>query len=53
MYYHVRIDKIFHDGRTDMDARIEWDFRSLAKALAMIGHDFRAEASSWRIENLT
>ena len=53
MYYHVRIDKIFHDGRTDMDARIEWDFRSLVKALAMIGRDFRDEASCWRIENLT
>lgn len=53
MYYHVRIDKVFHDGRTDMDARIEWDFRSLAKALAMIGRDFRDEASYWRIENLT
>lgn len=52
MYYHVRIDKIFHDGRTDMDARVEWDFRSLAKALAMIGRDFGKEASCWRIENL-
>lgn len=53
MYYHVCIDKIFHDGRTDMDARIEWDFRSLAKALAMIGRDFQDGASCWRIENLT
>ena len=53
MYYHVRIDKVFHDGRTDMDARVEWDFRSLAKALAMIGRDFGKEASCWRIENLT
>lgn len=52
MYYHVRIDKIFHDGRTDMDARKEWDLRSLAKALAMIARDFGKEASCWRIENL-
>lgn len=53
MFYHVHLDKVFHDGRTDMDARIDWDFRSLSKALAMIGRDFRDEASFWRIENLT
>lgn len=53
MYYHIRIDKIFHDGRTDMNARVEWDFRSLTKALAMIGRDFGKEASCWRIEDLT
>ena len=37
MYYHVRIDKMFHNGRADIDARVEWDFRLLKKALAMIG----------------
>ena len=40
MYYHVRLDKTFHNGCTDMDSRIEWDFRSLGKALAMIGLEF-------------
>ena len=53
MYYHVRLDKIFHDGCTDMDARIEWDFRSLKKALAMIGREFGADAACWRIQDLT
>lgn len=52
MYYHIRLDKIFHDGRTDMDARIEWDFRSLKKALAMIGRDFGADAACWRIQDV-
>ena len=53
MYYHVRLDKIFHDGCIDMDARIEWDFRSLKKALAMIGREFGADAACWRIQDLT
>ena len=53
MYYHVRLDKIFHDGCTDMDARIEWDFRSLKKALAMIGREFGADAACWRIHDIT
>lgn len=53
MYYHVRLDKILHDGCTDMDARVEWDFRSLKKALAMIGREFRADAACWRIQDLT
>ena len=53
MYYHVRLDKIFHDGCTDMDSRIEWDFRSLEKALAMIGREFGADAACWRIEDVT
>ena len=53
MYYHVRLDKIFHDGCTDMDSRIEWDFRSLEKALAMIGCDFGTEAECWRIQDIT
>ena len=53
MYYHVRLDKILHDGCTDMDARVEWDFRSLKKALAMIGRDFGADAACWRIQDLT
>jgi len=53
MYYHVRLDKIFHDGCTDMDVRIEWDFRSLKKALALIGREFGADAACWRIQDLT
>ena len=53
MYYHVRLDKILHDGCTDMDARVEWDFRSLKKALAMIGREFGADAACWRIQDLT
>ena len=53
MYYHVRLDKIFHDGCIDMDARIEWDFRSLKKALALIGREFGADAACWRIQDLT
>ncbi len=53
MYYHVRLDKILHDGCTDMDARVEWDFRSLKEALAMIGREFRADAACWRIQDLT
>ena len=28
MHYHVRLDRIFHDGRTDMDAQTEWDFQT-------------------------
>lgn len=53
MYYHVRLDKTFHNGCTDMDSRIEWDFRSLGKALAMIGLEFGAEAACWRIQDVT
>ena len=53
MYYHVRLDKILHDGCTDMDARVEWDFRSLKKALAMIGREFGADAACWRIHDIT
>jgi len=53
MYYHVRLDRIFHDGRTDMDAQAEWDFRSLTKALAMIGRDYGMDAAGWRIQDLT
>ena len=53
MYYHVRIDKILHNGRTDIDARVEWDFRSLKKALAMIGREFGADAACWRIQDIT
>ena len=53
MYYHVRLDKIFHDGCTDMDSRIEWDLRSLEKALAMIGREFGADAACWRIHDIT
>ena len=53
MYYHVRIDKMFHNGRADIDARVEWDFRSLKKALAMIGREFGADAACWRIQDIT
>ena len=53
MYYHIRIDKIKHDGRTDMDARFRWDFRSLNKALAMISSTFGGAAKCWRIQDLT
>lgn len=53
MYYHVRLDKTFHNGCTDMDLQIEWDFRSLTKALAMIGREFGADAACWRIEDVT
>ena len=53
MYYHVRLDKIFHNGCIDMDARIRWDFRSLEKALALIGRDFGVDAASWCIQDLT
>ena len=53
MYYHVRIDKILHNGRTDIDARVEWDFRSLKRALAMIGREFGADAACWRIHDIT
>ena len=53
MYYHVRIDKILHNGRTDIDARVEWDFRSLKRALAMIGREFGADAACWRIQDIS
>ena len=53
MYYHVRLDRIFHDSRTDMDAPAEWDFRSLTKALAMISRDYGMDAAGWRIQDLT
>lgn len=53
MYYHVRLDKTFHNGCTDMDSRVEWDFRSLKKALAMIGREFGADAACWRIQDIT
>lgn len=53
MYYHVRLDKIMHDVRTDMDARHAWDFRSLHAALEMIYRDFGAMALSWSICDLT
>ena len=53
MYYHVRLDKIFHDGRTDMGAQVGWDFYSLAEALAMIERDFGTDAVCWRIQDLT
>ena len=53
MYYHVRLDKILHNGRTDMDAQVEWDFQSLAEALAMIERKFGKDAACWRIQDLT
>ena len=53
MYYHVRLDKILHNGRTDIGARVELDFRSLAKALATIMRCFGAEAINWHIQDLT
>ena len=53
MYYHIRLDKILHDGRTDLPARVHWDFRSLTKALAMISRDFGSNALCWRIQDLT
>ena len=53
MYYHIRLDKIQHDGRTDMDAQVEWDFRSLHQGLGFIKRDFGADAVGWRIEYLT
>lgn len=53
MYYHVRLDKILHDGRTDLESRIEWDFRSLGKALTMIARVFGSAAKCWRIQDLT
>lgn len=55
MYYHIRIDKIdkiLHDGRTDMEARVAWDFRSLKQALAMIARDFGSHSAGWRIQDL-
>lgn len=52
MFYHIRLDKIFHAGNTDMDARMEWDFRSLNKALAMIKRDYGALALCWRIQDI-
>lgn len=53
MFYHIRLDKILYTGSTDMDVRVEWDFRSLNKALAMIKRDYGALALSWRIQDLT
>lgn len=53
MYYHIRLDKICHDGSIDMNARIGWDFLSLGKALAMIGCEFGADAACWRIQDVT
>ena len=53
MYYHVRIDKILHNGCIDIGARVEWNFRLLGKALAMIGRDFSADAAYWRIQDIT
>lgn len=53
MYYYVRLDKIFHDARTDMGAQVGWDFYSLAEALAMIERDFGTDAVCWRIQDLT
>lgn len=53
MYFHIRLDKILYEGHTDMDARIAWNFRSLGKALAMVGRDFRHLAQGWRIEYIT
>ena len=53
MYYHVRVDMICHDGRIDMDARAEWDFRSLHKVLELIKRKFGGVAKDWRIQDLT
>lgn len=53
MYYHIRLDPIFHDGRADMNTRIEWDFRTLEKALTMIGRDFGIGAACWYIQHLS
>lgn len=53
MYYHVRLDKILRDGRTDLKSRIRWDFRSLGKALTMIEKVFGSAAKCWRIQDLT
>lgn len=53
MYYHVRVDMICHDGRIDMDARAEWDFRSLHKVLELIKRKFGDVAKDRRIQDLT
>ena len=53
MYYHVELRKIFHDGCRDDAAIVEWDFRSLNKALSMVKRDFGGVAECWRIEYLT
>lgn len=56
MYYHIRLDPMFfdpltHDESTDMNARIEWDFRSLEKALTMIAREFGSGAAFWQIHD--
>jgi len=53
MYYHIRLGKFYHGGGEDMSARMEWDFRSLDKALAFVKRDFGLEARAWRVEDLT
>ena len=53
MYYHIRIDKIQHDGSVDEAAQVEGDFRSLHQGLIFLKRDFGADALGWRIEDLT
>lgn len=53
MYYHVRVDMVCHDGRINMDASAEWDFRSLHKGLELIKREFGGVARDWRIQDLT
>ena len=53
MYYHVQLRKIFHGGCRDDAAVVEWDFRSLNKALTMVKRDFGELAKCWRIEDVT
>ncbi len=53
MYYHVCLNKIFHNGRVDMGEQVGWDFHSLTEALVMIERDFGTDAVCWRIQDLT
>lgn len=53
MYYHVRVDMVCHDGRINLEARVEWDFRSLHKSLELVKREFGGVAKDWRIQDLT
>lgn len=53
MYYHIRLDMVLPDGRTDMKSRISWDFRSLHQALEMIQRDYSPFAKDWCVEYLS
>ena len=53
MYYHIRWDRVRHNGKSVLDPFRGWSFRSLRNALNAIRRTYGDLAKYWRIEYLT